>query len=291
MKSNKKQAILIMAHNNIFTLEKILSILDSDYFDFYIHIDKKSSININNINKNICKKSSINIYKSIDIRWADYSQVEAELFLLSKSIKKDYSYYHLISGNDMPIKKAKDIYDYFNDSNKEFVHFASKTMASKKISWIKYYHIFMKNLRNNTFFIILDKIYVIMQKLLFINRLKKDYKYMTGANWFSITKKLANYVLENENEINKMYKNTRSSDEIFLQTLVENSNFKDNLYNKDYNDNYDSCKRYIKWNGNVPYVFKKVDCDELLNSNMFFARKFDEKIDKEIIQLLYEKLK
>ena len=291
MKSNKKQAILIMAHNNIFTLEKILTILDSDFFDFYIHIDKKSNIEINDINRNLCKKSKVHIYKEIDIRWADYSQVDAELLLLSKSIEDDYSYYHLISGNDMPIKTAKEIYEFYNKSNKEFVHFASNEIAPKKISWIKYYHIFMKKLRNNYFYIILDKLCVIIQKLLFINRLKDNYKYMTGANWFSITRELANYVLENEDNIKKMYKYTRSSDEVFLQTLVENSSFKDNLYNKDYNDNYDSCKRYIKWDGNVPYVFKKDDLNELINSNMFFARKFDEKIDKEIIQLLYDQLK
>lgn len=292
MKKNKKQAILIMAHNNIFTLEKILSILDSDYFDFYIHIDKKSNINIGDINKKICKKSMIYIYKNIDVRWADYSQIETELFLLSKSVDKDYSYYHLISGNDMPLKKSKNIYDFYSNSNLEFVHFSSNIIEPQKVDWIKYYHIFMKKLRKNKFYIIVDKISVLIQKIFHINRIKnRKCKYMTGANWFSITRDLAKYILDNKDEIENMYKYTRSPDEIFLQTLIENSKFKNNLYNKNYDNNYDACKRYIKWNGNVPYVFRKKDYDELINSNMMFARKFDEKIDKEIIELLYNNLK
>lgn len=290
MKNINKQAILIMAHNNLFTLLSLIEMLDSEYFDLYVHIDKKSSIKLADLN-NKCQKSKLYVYKEIDIRWADYSQVTAELFLLSKAKKGNYKYYHLISGNDMPLKRAKDIFNYFDGSNNEFVHFSAKEMSKKKIDWIKYYHIFMKKLRNNYFYIILDKVFVFFQKILFINRLKNNYSYMTGANWFSITDKLAKYTLDQKDEIEKMFNNTRSPDEIFLQTIVENSSFKNNLYNKEYNDNYDSCKRFIEWDGTIPYVFRKKDYEELINSNMMFARKFDENVDREIIELLYNKLK
>ena len=39
-----KQAILIMAHNNLDLLNKLIELLDSDYFDIFLHIDKKSDI-------------------------------------------------------------------------------------------------------------------------------------------------------------------------------------------------------------------------------------------------------
>ena len=47
----KKQAILIIAHNNLEILKKNILILDNSNIDFYIHIDKKSSIEINDILK------------------------------------------------------------------------------------------------------------------------------------------------------------------------------------------------------------------------------------------------
>ena len=50
-------------------------------------------------------------------------------------------------------------------------------------------------------------------------------------------------------------------------------------------------ERYIRWDGNVPHVFTKDDYSDLIKSNMMFARKFDERIDKEIIILLYNRLK
>ena len=59
--NNKKEAILIMAHNNLNILKKTILLLDSEFFDIYIHIDKKSNININELRR-ICKKSKIYVY-------------------------------------------------------------------------------------------------------------------------------------------------------------------------------------------------------------------------------------
>ena len=289
--SKPKQAILIMAHNNLWTLKRIIELLDSKYFDIFVHLDKKSNLSEKDLT-GICQYSTINVIKKVDIGWADYTQVEAELLLLKEATENKYSYYHLISGNDMPIKRAKEIYDYFEKSGKQFLHFSAKKLPKSKENWIKYYHPFMRKLRNNTFYILLDKIYEFFQKLFGINRLKnKSIQFMTGANWFSITDEFAKFVLSKEKEIKEMYQNTRSSDEIFMQTILYNSNFKEELYNKDFDDNYDACKRLIIWNDVVPHVFTMNDYQIIKESNCFFARKFDEKIDKKIIEKIYNELK
>ena len=44
--------------------------------------------------------------------------------------------------------------------------------------------------------------------------------------------------------------------------------------------------RYIDWNHGEPYVFRKTDFRRLQNSKALFARKFDENIDDEIIDLI-----
>ena len=86
------------------------------------------------------------------------------------------------------------------------------------------------------------------------------------------------------------YRHTISADEIFLQTAVHHSKFKENLYKSAPND-IDASMRLIDWVRGTPYVFQISDSDELINSDCMFARKFDENIDKQIIEKLYETLR
>ena len=288
-----KQAILIITHDisNLNLLNKQLKVLDSDCFDIFIHIDRKSNILVNDIEK--CEKSKLNIYKEIKIYWGDISQVKAELFLIEKALEQNekYDYLHLISGVDFPLKKPKEIHDYFNKCyGLEFVHFESLTMPDFKENWMKYYR-FVKNSNDNAISRKIDLFLLYLQMFLKINRFKKfDESFYTGANWFSITDKFARYVIGKKEEINKL-KHTVSTDEVFMQTILYNSEFKDNLYYKGFDDNYDSCKRLIDWKRGKPYVWKMEDLKELEESNAFFARKFDCNTDNEIIDYLYEKLK
>ena len=76
-----------------------------------------------------------------------------------------------------------------------------------------------------------------------------------------------------------------------LQTVFINSEFKENLYIKDYNDNYKTCMRFIDWNRGNPYIFKKEDYELLVKSDYIFARKFDMNVNSEIVDLIYNSLK
>lgn len=60
--------------------------------------------------------------------------------------------------------------------------------------------------------------------------------FQKGANWFSITDELARYVLSKEKWIKKVFKDTDCADEIFLQTIVINSKYKDNLFSKKFDN-------------------------------------------------------
>ena len=288
----KRQAILIIAHNNLRILQKNLLLLDSEYFDFYIHIDKKSKIEIEDL-KDICKISKVYLFKKINILWSDYSQVKCELFLLKKAASKKYTYYHLISGADFALKPAKIIYDFFeNSGKKEFITYENVKISKYKLDWIKYYYFFNRYNKNNKFLKLLDNFSILIQKVLLINRIKNDnVKYMNGDNWFSITHECAKYVLKNVENFESKYKYTKSYDEIFLHTLVYNSYFKKSLYSELYNDNHEASMRHIDWKRGKPYTFKIDDYDELINSKCMFARKFDENIDMNIVNKLYSNIK
>lgn len=286
-----KQAILIIMHNNLWTLEKILKLLDTEYFDIFIHIDKKSEIKIEDLKDITMVKSKIFIYKHVDVQWADVSQIECELFLLEKAFNQGkYDYFHLISGADMPIKKAEEIFNFFNGVDKEFIHM-DEGISQYRFDSVNYYNILTKYRRNSTLIQIINRLFVLFQKLFKINRNKEPSHYKGGINWFSITYEFSRYVLEKKEETLKDYGHTISGDEIFLQTLAYNSKFKEKLYKYDSNHTFADAMRHVDWNRGDPYIFRINDFQELINSDCMFARKFDEKIDKDIINKLYETLK
>lgn len=51
-----------------------------------------------------------------------------------------------------------------------------------------------------------------------------------------------------------------------------------------------STRRYIDWKRGKPYVFKKEDFNDLINSEALFTRKFDLNVDREIVDMIFKKL-
>lgn len=56
-------------------------------------------------------------------------------------------------------------------------------------------------------------------------------------------------------------------------------------------DEFEGCLREIDWKRGRPYIWRKVDYENLSRSKKIFARKFDANVDKDIINLLIEKIK
>lgn len=73
-----RHAYLIMAHNQFDLLKKIISLLDFEGHDFYIHIDKKSvDFNLSDF-EGAAKKSNIIFIDRRDTVWGGYSGIETE---------------------------------------------------------------------------------------------------------------------------------------------------------------------------------------------------------------------
>ena len=276
-----------MVHKADYTFKKLISAIDDERNDIYLHIDKKSDINsFKELAKGI-KKSKFFFVKRTTVEWGAYSQIEAELNLFREANKKHYSYYHLISGADLPIKSQDYIHDFFNSTNeKEFVHFDRDEFNCS--GRVRLYHPFQKNLRQNSLYSLGNKVAILFQKILRIN-INNQINFQKGAQWVSITDELVSYILQHEKWIQKTFKHSFCADEIFIQTLVHNSEyFRQKLYHPYYDNSDIANQRLIDWNRGKPYVFKKQDLDELKNSPYLFARKFDSEIDKEIIDLIIE---
>lgn len=291
----KKHAYMIIAHNEFEILEKLLILLDDERNDIYLHIDKKVKDFPFDYFKEVVKKSNIEFVERKDVRWGAPSQIECELVLLKSAIKKEYSYYHLISGVDLPLRTQDDMHEFFDrNCGKEFIHFCSDEEAKLIEDRVKNYH-FMKYYKSSNKLVgygvrNFNKILSKAQKVVnFERKWDENIKICFGAQWFSITHDLAKYVVSKEEWINKSFKYSTCSDELFLQTIVYNSSFYENVYLKGEN-NYRSCMRYIDWKRGNPYVFRKEDFNELIGSGRLFARKFSSNVDKDIVTDIFNYL-
>ena len=290
MRRCDKHAYLIMAHNQPSLLKKLLILIDDERNDIYIHIDKKMKNFKREEYENVVKKSPVFWTERTDVKWGDYSQVNCEMLLLKEATKIEHQYYHLLSGVDLPLKKQDEIHEFFNEYNGlEFIGEDHPSINEGILDRIKFYHILRD--KKGTIGLYIKQINVSVQKKLKVNRLKNylDISFQKGRNWFSITHDLALYVIQKENWIQKMFKWSQCGDEMFLQTVARNSEFSDKICNTNTMPKILDT-RYIDWKRGEPYIFRNEDYVELKNAKALFARKFDEKIDNQIIEKLYRDL-
>lgn len=287
----KKHAYLIIAHNEFDILEKLIMLLDDERNDLYLHIDKKVQNFPFQKFKNLTKKSSLFFVKRIKCFWGDYSLVKCELILLKAAVKKDYQYYHLISGVDIPLKSNNYIHEFFKQHNgEEFVHFCTKEQYKEQKTTNRINRYFFENIiwnYNQPVKFIAQIFYYLQQKKIIKRKIDPNTEIKYGSQWFSITHKLAKYIVKKKRWIRKHFILSNCSDELFLQTLVHKSSFRNNIYIDFDRDGTSQNLRLIDWERGGPYVFREEDFIPLISSNNLFARKFSTDIDKEIVEKLY----
>ena len=283
----EKHAYLILAHANSGQLRTLLGMLDDSENDIYIHIDGKSKFGYEVLD-GVCKLSEVHcIEPRIAVSWGGVSIIDVEMALLEEAVKTPHSYYHLLSGMDLPIKSQKHIHDFFAaNSGKEFLNLW--TLPYHTLWRVQYYtlfpegtHFFLTNWLNHAFKWILRKLGL---------KRNADVEFRQGSQWFSITHELACYIVSEKEWVHKVFCRSCICDEIFIPTLVWRSPFKDRLYCSE--ETEDHCvnlsnMRFILWDrgGSIrhPWTFRISDYDLLMSVPHLWARKFDERVDKEII--------
>ena len=294
-----KHAFLILAHNNWWQLEELIKLIDSENHDIYIHVDKKAKNFDAQKFIDISTVSNVKLYQQYKVYWGGYSMVEAELFLLDKAHLNNYDYYHIISGEDLPLKNNKQFDSFFETHNGlEFIDFDNEKLETDpEISRrTKLFH-FLQNYRRrtsshlvNSVFVFFERVLLLIQLVLGIDRTKKllwTIKY--GSNWVSMTDRLVATILSKRDEIWKIFHLTNCSDELYIQTVAYNNGFMNSIYLAP--KGAPSNLRLIDWKrgkGGSPYTFHESDYEMLIRSDALFARKFSEKVDKNIIVKIVE---
>lgn len=281
-----KHACLIMAHHHFDFLKELLVCLDDDRNDIYLHIDKKAGNFEPDQFYAVLKKSRLFFTERLDVRWGGFSQINCELLLLKKAVSQYprgcCSYYHLLSGSDLPLKSQDEIHAFFQQhAGKEFIAF-DREVSTQARERVTLWHFFRES--SSPLAEPGDHLLTLFQRLLHVDRLKgSGIEICKGPNWFSITDGLARYVLEHEAWIRKHFTHSVCADELFLQTLAAASPFRENIFDREGLTGSMANLRYVDWERgteNSPCTFREEDRELLLGLPHLFARKFEKNILK-----------
>ncbi|PLA76963.1 hypothetical protein CYR83_03885 [Ligilactobacillus agilis] len=299
----KKNAYLILVHQNTYSLEVLLKLLDDEQNDFFIHVDKK----FNNFDyqkySNAISKSSIYYLKDdnrVDVVWGGYQQIEAEYELLKEATNTgNYAYYHLLSGQDLPLKSNKYINNFF-EKNKDKIFLNIEEIfdddKNKFYKRVAYRRIFIKFRAKDQFiskiFVNIDRLYMIFQKyVLRRNLIAKNGigRLAYGSQWFSFPQDVVDFLLSKEQLIRDYFKNSFIPDELAFHTILINSSYFKRIVNN--NLRYIIFEDNSKFSSAHPKTWTGKDYNTLINSEKLFARKFDENVDRSIIDRIYNFVK
>lgn len=279
-----KHAYLILVHHQFEVLKNLLSALDDERNDIFIHFDKK----VKELPILHTLKARLFVLECrVDVRWGHVSQIEAEYVLFEEAAANGpYTYYHVISGSHLPLHSQNSIHAFFRDLN-------GKDMLTKmegspvEISLkLQRYNLFVKNYIapspiKQRFYQFLWTISIRIQKTLGIT-VNKNKRFFKSANWVSLTETALHYIVQHKAEVLKSYRYTLCGDEYFVASLLENSLLSNNIF---YYDKVLKCE----FEGANPKNYTDKDFEDIMSSGCLFARKFTE-ADMEVVHKILTKV-
>ena len=284
------QALIITAYKDIEQIKRLIK-SSNKYFKLFIHIDKKSADIFDSLLK--INASNTYIYSLYSVTWGGYSHLAAIIALLKIAIKHpDINYFHIISGQDMIIKNFREFVDKFEFSDKIYMTCTNISDSDSKVKerlncWIPSAN---WNLKKFTIRCLVESICLI-QKIFHINRKRLGFfsEIYKGMIWASMPKSVVEYVvayISDDPTYLKDLSHTKIPEEFFLQTILMNSQYKDQIVCNNL--------RYTDWNsrnGSTPAILDETDYDKIINSGCFFARKIDSNISMKLIKMFEMHLK
>lgn len=287
-----EKAYVIEAHKYPKQLYRLLSRLNDGFSEFFIHIDKTK--NISDF-ENLTEFGNIaHFVERADSKWASFGSVQATLNGLKavKNSKKNFDRIILLSGQDYPIKSNEYINDFFENSpHSVFAGFFpipnyEKWPGSDRGGWYRVdkYYIGLK-IYECLFSKSMNLISTYIPSLR--RKIPNGMKPFTGSAWWTFDMYALNYILDydqNHPEYRAFHKYTFVPDELYVHMILANS--KDERLQASIENND---KRFMIWeksDSTHPNILLKTDFDSILSSNHLFARKFDETIDSEILDLI-----
>lgn len=285
------QAVLILAHKNIDQVIELSNRLSSS-FEIYIHFDRK--VTLTNTQKKALDKLHVNYFSKYDVKWGSYSIVRATVDMMKMALDNSkIEYFHLISGQDWPLKEPQTIYSRFENNNKIYMNYwravDMRKTGEPEIWWAKYYFNYDQINRRTTLGKIYHRLLLLGQTILRVNKLKKynikPEKIYAGQEWIDIPRDALSYAIEyyeKHLELQKIFSTSFCSDEMWLQTILCNSP----EYRSRIDKNIHRFIELIEKHGSRPAILDEDDFLKIQQGDYWWGRKIERPISNRLIELL-----
>ena len=314
-------AILLMCHKNPNQVIRLIDRCNSKNSNVFVHFDYKMNIDdVNRIKQKFDSNENVYFCQSrIDGKLFSRTLIDMVMVLVSEVNKIEkkknihYHYYCLLSGQDYLIKPLSYIeneleknypipyidctpYDIKNWMGNQFAFSNSYYKILNHLNALKVGKL-RKSLR------ILHIIYGYLVKSIEGSSIKQLEKLGVtiygGSQWWILPDNIIDYIYSVYSSNPKYLKYLLYSsipDETFFQTLAMQSTFKDLIELNDKDARMQNCKTFAYFQDvnkpfkGHPYIFHEDNYNVILESDKWFARKFDMNEDEKIMNIIDEEI-
>lgn len=255
-----------------------------------MHIDKKTSDRVyRQAVDGLRNLPNVYFLERHRCNWGDLGHVKATIkgikALFANNVHFDYVI--LLTGQDYPIKPNEQIERFLQENEgKLFMEYFplpcdhwQNLGISGGLDRIEYWHF---RLFNRHFSFPNKRGFPIKRKF------PEGFKPFGGSSYWCFPRDCIEFIQEfikqNRSFVN-FFKYVDVPDEIFFQTIILNSHFKESVVNDDL--------RYIDWkdtNSGSPAILCKDDFEKIARSSKLFARKFDITVDANVLDMIDQRI-
>jgi hypothetical protein len=275
-------AYLIVAHKSPDQILRLIHSLRESSAFFVIHIDKRAGDDVfGPLRDYAATHPEVLLTKRNRCYWGGFGIAKAMIECVNTAVrtKRSFDYAILLSGQDYPIKNAKQIADFFEQNKgKEFMESFSLVKPNRWTEHGGYYQA-MARVKYWTFFV-RSRVY----QLRIARKFPFGWEPHGGSQWWSLSHESLSYIesfLRTNPSFVRYFKYVFIPDESLFQSILSNSPFRDKIVDNDL--------RYIDWerpNPQYPRTLETDDFERLRASPKLFARKFQPDRSKECLDLI-----
>jgi Core-2/I-Branching enzyme len=271
-----KIGYIITAHTLPDHLVRLVRRLESDDARFFIHVDRRAPDGVMSaVDRDLAGRADVQLVRRHRVQWASFSQLQAVLegvyALLAWPERIDYGV--LLTGQDYPLRAPAAIESTLADAaGRSFMVYrpSAGRFLERVTRWHWHGEILGRRARVPNRFVPLK-----------VRRsLPNGLAPYTGFAHWCLSRECLEYVAMCNPELTRFFRWSSSPDETYFQTILMSSPLADTLVNDDL--------RYVDWSdgGASPRVLTSWDLERMLRSSALFARKFDPRVDPNVIDAL-----
>ena len=275
-----KHCLIMTAYKDVKSINHFIDHTPSDW-GIYIHLDKKSSISIDEI------RERAKVIKKYKIYWGGWEHLKAMMDMLTAASDdgNSYYYYHIVSGQDYFASSPRVFDSIVGENHNNYIGYHQFPGADWW--WEGGYKIFkyrtLSSIGDIRFGIMrgANKLLYLFQKYSRTTKKLPKLNLFGGAVYCSLHKDFVCWLTHNAECLKELdnLKHTTCGEEVYFQTMIMNSPFKDSVIN--------NCLRYVDWSVDpAPKYLNEEDYVKIINSKNLFCRKIDSKISGGLIKSL-----